>query len=280
MSAVEPRIYAYGIVRSCDVHDLAGARSVHGVSGRAVRTVACGRLAALVSDLPAPAETSLDDVWHDPDRIKSMVLDHHRVLQSVIESRTVLPVRFGAVFSDDDGVATALVQHRQALVDALERVDGAREWGVKIFCDRDVLGLRLKRDSDAVRVAHEQIEAASAGRAFFLRRQLEQCIGQEIRQAMIRCVTDSHQRLSAAARATATLSIQPPAIHRRADEMVWNGAYLVARERETRFFAVIDAVRDVCRRSGFDHELSGPWAPCSFADYRLGASDDEGSHRT
>ncbi len=54
----------------------------------------------------------------------------------VVLERTVLPLRFGAVFSDDDGVATALAMHCDALWEALDRVDGAREWGVKIFVIR------------------------------------------------------------------------------------------------------------------------------------------------
>ena len=280
MAAAAPRIYAYGIVRSRDADDLASAPPVHGVSGSAVRVLACGRLAALISGLPAPADTALGDVWHDPDRIKTMILDHHRVLQSVIEGRTVLPLRFGAVFSDDDGVAAALAQHGQVLREALERIEGAREWGVKIFCNHDVLRPCLRQDLDAVRVAHAQIETASTGRAFFLRRQLEDRVEQETRQAIIRCIADSRQRLSAVARTTATLNIQPPAIHRRAGEMVWNGACLVARDRENVFLAAIDALRSGSRRSGFDYELNGPWAPCSFADCRLGAPDNEGSHRT
>src|SRR5262249_22251930 len=60
------------------------------------------------------------------DRIKGMILDHHRVLQSVADYRTVLPLRFGAVFSDEGRVATALVKHRsvwlhERVLDALMR---------------------------------------------------------------------------------------------------------------------------------------------------------------
>src|SRR5262245_44685778 len=252
-----PRIYAYGIFRVRDGNDLASTPAVNGVCGGAVRVLACGRLAALISDLPAPAGAPLDEVWRDPDRIKGMVLDHHRVLQSLAEDRTVLPLRFGAVFCDGGGVATALVQHRQTLCEALERIDGAREWGVKIFCDHDALHPLSRRVPDAVRAGETQLEATSPGRAFFLRRQLEHRVGQDMQEAILRRIVDSHQLLSAAARMTATLHVQPPAVHLRTDEMVWNGAYLVARDRERRFFAVIDGLRDVCAQSGFDYEFNG-----------------------
>ena len=280
MSAAQPRVYAYGVVRARDGEDLDGAPPIHGVGGSTVRTLACGGLAALISELPGHGSTAIDDVRRDPDRIKGMVLDHHRVLQSIIESHTVLPLRFGAVFFDDDGVTAALVKHGQVLSQALERIEGMREWGVKIVCDHDVLRPRLRQDAYAVRVAHQRIAAASVGRAFFLHRQLEHALEEEIRETIARCIADSRQLLSAAARTTAALNIQPPSVHHRAGEMVWNGAYLVARDGEGHFFAVIDALRDAHRRSGFDYERTGPWAPCSFAECRLGVHCDESSHRT
>src|SRR5262249_56062725 len=91
MSAAEPRIYAYGIVHLRDGDNLPSAPSIHGVCGSTIRALPCGPLAALISDLPAQAGTPLEDVWHDPDRIKGMILDHHRVLQRLADYRTVLP---------------------------------------------------------------------------------------------------------------------------------------------------------------------------------------------
>lgn len=272
MSAPEPRIYAYGIVRLHDGDDLAAPVPVRGLHGGAVRALACGRLAALVSDLPPQASAPFDDVWRDPDRIKSLVLEHHRVLHGVVLERAVLPLRFGAVFSGDDGVATTLAMHCDALWEALDRVDGAREWGVKIFCDQDVLHSHLSQDTDGVGAGPAQINAPSAGRAFFMRRQMEHRAAQDVRDSIIRRIVESGRLLSAAARTAAALRIQPPAIHGRADEMVCNSAFLVAQEQENRFLAVIDGLRDVSPRSGFDYELNGPWAPCSFAHFSLGSA--------
>jgi hypothetical protein len=265
VSAVEARIYAYGVVRASG-WELGTAAPIHGVSGSAVRALAHDGLVALVSDLPLGKDTAIDEIWQDAERIESMALDHHRVLQCVAEDHTVLPLRFGAVFSDDCAVAAALAEYRQALWQGLEHVAGAREWGIKIFCDHNVLRPHLSRDSDAIRVAHERIAAISEGRAFFLRRHLERLVEKEIRQAVMRCVVESAELLSAATRSTATLNIHPRSIHGRTDDMVWNAACLVARDREDRFFATIDTLREVYRRTGFHYEHSGPWAPCSFTE--------------
>lgn len=268
ISSGEARVYAYGIVRhrGCD---LQLAPPIHGVSGSAVRALAHGGLAALVSDLPE--NVALDDVWQDAERVTSLALDHHRVLQRLVEDHTVLPLRFGAMFSDDGAVLAALLEHRHLLAQALERLDGAREWGLKIFCDHDVLRLQLSQGSDAVRVARARIAAAPEGHAFFLRRQLERQLDTELRQAVMRCVGQSAELLCTATRATATLNVHPRSIHGHAAEMVWNGACLVARHDENRFFAAINALRDSYRQSGFEYEHSGPWAPCSFADLSCAA---------
>ena len=120
-----------------------------------------------------------------------------------------------------------------------------------------------------------QIAAASAGRAFFLRRQLEHLVAEEIRQAIARCIADSHRLLSAAARATATLDIQPPSIHRRAAK--WSAMPPIWSRATVRTVSLPSSTGcgTTCRRSGFDYERTGPWAPCSFADFSLGSADDE-----
>ena len=272
MSCAEPRIYAYGIIRLGNGDTTLAP--MDGVGGQPVRTISRGGLAALISDLTPQGCDTIDDVLSNPDLVKDMALDHHRVLQSMVERYTILPLRFGAVFASDDSVATALEEHRAALCEALERVDGACEWGIKLFGDRAILRRGPGEESPTIRAAREQIAAATEGRAFFLRRKLEQIAEQEIEHAIGHCIADSLQLLRSTARAAATLKPQPPAIHGRADEMVWNGAYLVPRGGEDGFFECVAALKQTYGRSGFDYECTGPWPPSSFAECRLGANDE------
>ncbi len=233
-----------------------------------------GALAALISDLGAEGDDTLTNAFRDPGLVKDMVIDHHRVLQAMVEHHTVLPLRFGAMFASDGGVEAALEAHREALVEALDRVDGANEWGIKIFIDRAVLGGRLGEASPTICAARERIAAASEGRAFFLRRKLEQIAADGIECAIGTCLADSLQSLLATARAAATLNTQPRAIHGRADEMVWNGAYLVARGSEEGFFACIAGLKRANGPSGLAYECTGPWPPSSFAQCHSGMGDE------
>ena len=271
MSHVEPRLYAYGIVRLRNGDP--SPAPMEGVGGRPVRTISRGGLAALISDLTPQGGTTISDALRDPSVVKDMVLDHHRVLQSMVEQCTVLPLRFGAVFASDDSVEAELDAHREALCEALERIDGACEWGIKIFGDRAILRSRPAEESPAIRAARQQIAATTEGRAFFLRRKLEEIAEEEVERAIGHCIANSRRLLTSTARAAATLKTQPQAIHGRTDEMVWNGAYLVSKDREDRFFECIAALKQAHGPSGFDYECTGPWPPSSFADCRIGASD-------
>ena len=288
MFDTEPRLYAYAIVRLRNGDP--SPAPMDGVGGRPVRTISRGGLAALISDLTPQGGTTISDALRDPSVVKDMVLDHHRVLQSMVEQCTVLPLRFGAVFASDDSVEAELDAHREALCEALERIDGACEWGVKIFGDRAILRSRPAEEtpalraalrnrssakwlSPAIRAARQQIAATTEGRAFFLRRKLEEIAEEEVERAIGHCIANSRRLLTSTARAAATLKTQPQAIHGRTDEMVWNGAYLVSKDREDRFFECIAALKQAHGPSGFDYECTGPWPPSSFAECRIGASD-------
>jgi hypothetical protein len=274
MSAIDPLVYAYAIVRQHDGGSLMSLSPVEGVDGGQLRTVSCGELAAVISDVPQTEDGAIEDIWRDSERVKHMVLDHHRVLRAMANCCTVLPLRFGAVFSNDDRVAVMLGAQRQRLCEALERLDGAREWGIQVFCDRAALRSRLGEEAPAIRAAREQIAATTAGRAFFLRHKLELALDAEIQNAIDRCVADCRTSLRSAARAATKLKTQAPAIHGQPHEMVWNGAFLVARECEERFFDLIANLKHTYGSSGLDCGCTGPWPPSSFAESSLGANDE------
>jgi hypothetical protein len=273
------RVYVYGIIRAEKGGKEQNVPPLKGLADNPVRTIAGDGLTALVSMLAMPADgTPFEEELKDPEQAKRLILDHHRVLQSLLHTRTVLPMRFGALFTDDEKVSEVLHEHRQGLLEALERVEGAREWGVKIFCDRSVLSGYLSEASPAVLAARNELAAAAPGRAFFLQRQIERLNEEEAERAIAQGAEESRLRLCEAARADASMKLQPAAVHGRADDMVWNNAFLVAKPDEEHFFALIEELRQVHGPRGFHYETNGPWPPFSFADYRLGERENGSSN--
>lgn len=265
------RVYVYGIIRANEDAKEPNVPPLKGLEDNPVHTIVGDGLAALVSMVATPADgVSFEEELQDPEQAKRLILDHHRVLQRLLDTQTVLPMRFGALFTDEEKVSEALHEHRQGLLDALERVEGAREWGVKIFCDRPVLNRHLSKASPAVLAAQNELAAAAQGRGFFLQRRIERLGEEEAERAIAQGTEEGRVRLCELTRADASMKLQPTAVHGRADDMVWNNAFLVAEPAEERFFALIDELRKANRPLGFHYEINGPWPPFSFSDYRLG----------
>ena len=265
------RVYVYGIARANEGGSEPDLPPLKGLEDNPVHTIVGDGLAALVSQVATPADgVSFEEELQDPEQAKRLILEHHRVLQRLLDTQTVLPMRFGALFTDGEKVSEMLHDHRQGLLDALERVEGAREWGVKIFCDCSVLRRHLGEKSSAMLAAQGELAGATQGRAFFLQRRVARLSDEEVERAIAQDVKESRLRLCEIARADASMKFQAAAVHGRADDMVWNGAYLVAKADEESFFDLIEDLRNVHEPLGFHYETNGPWPAFSFADYRLG----------
>jgi hypothetical protein len=264
-------VYAYGIVRGRNADGHPNLAALAGIDGAPLRLYPAADIAAVISILNIPGGASaLATALEDPERAKSMILDHYRVLQFAIEDCTVLPLRFGAVFTGETALAAALEKHRDGFLKALARMNGAREWGVKIFCDRKRFEESLRAETPALRAAETGLAAVGQGRAFFAQRQLARRLDEETRRAIAVCVDEVRKRLAGVVRAETALKIQPSSVHGRTDDMVWNGAMLVAKSGENAFFEAFDALRREKAGRGFSFEAGGPWPAFSFADARLG----------
>lgn len=143
-------VYVYGIVPS-DVEPEDHARGV-GEPPAEISVVRSGRVAALVSEIP------LDRPLGTPDDLTA----HAELLDGTVTVAPVLPLRFGAVLTDRDAVASELLEgHEEELVSALEQLDGLAQFVVKgRYVERTILQEILDENTDAAQL-REQIRGQS-----------------------------------------------------------------------------------------------------------------------
>ena len=143
--------YVYGVARS-DVAPSVGA----GVAGGDVRLVRHRGIAALVSDVPSDGVRAR----------RRDLLAHSDVLQSAFGAGTVLPLRFGTVFADDDAVASELLGDRHdALERLLDELDGTAELSVRAsYVEEAVLAEIVREDARVARLraASRNVELGEA----------------------------------------------------------------------------------------------------------------------
>jgi Gas vesicle synthesis protein GvpL/GvpF len=135
-------LHVYGVVSAATrlPADLRGRRDAP------VRLVVHGDLAAVVSEIDADARLRRNDL-----------LAHARVLDSIVESSTVLPMRFGVIVETDEEVALNILEAGKASLTALlDSLDGVVQLTVKAYHDQDQALRHLLREHPELRELRDQ----------------------------------------------------------------------------------------------------------------------------
>ncbi|NMH95640.1 GvpL/GvpF family gas vesicle protein [Pseudonocardia bannensis] len=244
-------VYVYAITGMTGIGELP---AVEGVAGAPVRAITAGELAAVVSSVDTAefGEEALRRNLEDLSWLERTARAHHAVVDAVARPGPAAPLRLATVYLSDDNVRSMLDEQQVRFTTALDRVRGRAEWGVKAF----------GRPQPVDPVGEEPTgPAAGPGTTYLMRRRTE-------RDRAARSLAQAHEQAERLHTSLARLAVtsrayppQDPRLSGERDEMVLNAAYLV---EETRGPAVRELV-DTWDAPGLRLELTGPWAPYSFA---------------
>jgi hypothetical protein len=259
--AAEPAVgtYVYAITHRPAPERLRGLR---GVTGEPVRSIEQGGLSAIVGSVDPrrfgtePPRSGVEDVR----ALEGMLRAHHQVVQVLAGCATVLPLRLGTVYRGDERVRALLDDRRAEFEATLSRIAGRTEWGVKLFVDPALFG------ADQAGEAPEIAPSAGSGTRYLLRRRAEEQSRQRYRDRAAALADQVHTALDAVAVASRRHAPQDARLSGHRGWMSLNGAYLVDRGRDGELVAVMRRFHDPER--GMRLELTGPWAPYSFAEER------------
>ena len=213
-------------------------------------------------------EAVLPERLSDAGWLEQKIRAHEQVLEAVLAAAPVVPCRFCTVYRTEDELRRFLSEQRDALAAALASVDGRVELGVKAFVDRDRFARGGALRNESIRELSERLSGAQGGRAYLEGRRLEQLVKEELGSFKAGVRTNLHERLRAAADDGLPLELQRPELAGRAEEMLFNGAYLVADRAG--FERELEALAREYRESGVELELTGPWPPYNFVPEELG----------
>lgn len=216
-------VHLYGIVEphvSC---------SGEGLHGAPLLRVACGNVAAIVSEHPEPLDA-------DPDEDALWV--HEGVLEGLLEAGPVLPVRFGVRFDELQAVRATVQPRSSELATSLGYVRGRVEVGVRL----------LARDDVRVSDVEETIGVAGPGARYLSERLVER--------------REASRRLEAV-----RMRLAPLAIAERSRLLPRPGslaavAFLVERSRLEHFRGEAQALEHELRDVAL--VCTGPWPPYNF----------------
>ncbi|MGW3564536.1 GvpL/GvpF family gas vesicle protein [Streptomyces sp. NPDC000941] len=252
--------YAFAVCRRCDPGALVGLPGLDDATP--VRTLAAGPLTAVVQDLSAVefAENALRQRLTDRDELERCARAHHEVIMAASAVTPTVPLPFATLYLGDARVRAALREKEESFLAALGRFTGRVEWGVKVYtAPAPPASSPAPPPGDAAPGV-----AAGNGRAYLdrvrSRHQVREQHQNDALQAAER-VDAVVRGLAVAARRLRPHGVEVTGAHRT---HVLNAAYLIDSARESELRAALEALRR--EETAVQIELSGPWAPYSFAD--------------
>jgi hypothetical protein len=263
--------YVYCVV---PVDRLSSLEKLEGVGGSPVVQIVQGDVAALASQVPLTdfGEERLRENLNDVGWLEETARTHEHVLEATLAKATVIPMRLCTVHTAEESVRAMLTRERAVFADALSRLDGRTEWGVKVFVEREVLERAAVERSEDLRALQAEVEAKSEGAAYMQRKQLETLAAEEADVIAAACVDDVHTRLTERATEALLNPLQRREVSGHPAEMLLNGVYLVEDLSVETFHATVEQLSQDYLPLGFAVELTGPWPPYNFVKNSIEAA--------
>ncbi|MEE4418480.1 GvpL/GvpF family gas vesicle protein [Streptomyces bugieae] len=246
--------YVYAVGR--DGGDLdAVAAALTGFGGSPLRTVVGDGLTAVVSSVPADdfGTDGLTERMADLAELEALARVHHEVVEAAHARTTVLPMRLATVYLDDARVRAVLSERAPEFSELLSWLDGHAELGVKVYADP------VRARAEAAPAA----PTAGSGRAYLRQRRDQRRLRDDAYRAAGAVAGAVRDTVAPLTRGVVAHRPQQGELASGPGENVANEAYLVPRTRVREFHQALAGLTG--SDAGVRVEITGPWAPYSFA---------------
>lgn len=230
-----------------------------GIGGRGdeVHTVCYRDLAAVVSDSPI--------IKHSICRENTLA--HQIVMEKVMKDCTVLPVRFGTIAEDKDGVAPGerirekvLKERSGEFKDLLKEMDGKVELGVKaLWTNMETIFGEIVEENKQIKKLKQKILKAKLPTQT---RADTVAIGEMVKSAL-EAKKDKEEKEVLNVLKKISVDFRSNKVF--GDKMITNAAFLIDKSREKQFDEEIDKLE--ARYDGrIKFKYVGPVPPCNFVE--------------
>jgi hypothetical protein len=254
-------IYLYGFVPAGTESP---PRALSGMHGAAVSLLDLGGVDAVVSHVPADelSPAIIESGMQDLNWVGARGLEHERVVAWFVDNAEILPVSLFTLFSSEASLRSEAGERADAARTRLERLQGCREWDLKVSYDQQRLAANAAAVSDTIRAIDAEIAAAAAGRRFLLERKRADMLKHELNGAARNAAASLLETLSAHARDV--VALPPP--RNEGLPVVLTAALLVHRDAEEAMRTTAAEQAESLENIGIHAQLTGPWAPYRFAE--------------
>lgn len=194
---------------------------------------------------------------------------HHKIISVLNKEYTIIPMALCTIFNDEDSVHRNLMNLEEDITQLFQNLEDTEEWNVKAYCNPS----DLETDGNISKAVHEletEIQSASQGKQFFLKKKLEKLKAEEIEKEIKQIVEKISITLKGDSRDYVINNNWPKQLTGRAEDMILNSAYLISKQNKESFLEKIEQLKKIYSEKGLQIEESGPWPPYHFASLNKG----------
>ena len=250
-------LYVYAVARDPvrpDAEAVDGSRNYGAVTRSGV--------AAIYTPVPREeySQEAIDRRVQDLEWLGAIGYRHQNAVSSLMKETAIVPLRAFTLFSSTDALEKFLDESAPQLERILERLDGKQEWTLRIEFDPERWNDALVRRVASLRDIQQQSESAGSGKAFLLRKKLE----------------EERKRASKVAEEELVAEIEKEVLGKLQCESVAetrqqrDGGFpqinvLINRDEDAVLQELHSSLADRYAGDGVTLSVSGPWPPYTFA---------------
>jgi hypothetical protein len=188
---------------------------------------------------------------------------HAALVEKIMGSSPVLPVKFGTIFDSTESLTRLLTQHRERIAAFLQKLRGKSEWSVKAYLDEERARSGVRAENPVIQARIATLSSAPGAR-YLQQKQVEVLLDAALRVWVADQVRNMGAVLSGHAVETAELRLLSSKASGRPERMAYNGSFLLDDSVLPDFRAALSALHEAGTKDGLTLELKGPWPPYNF----------------
>ena len=250
-------LYVYAVTRD------AAMPAVDGVDGtQRFGTVTIGGISAVFTrvDGEAFSQEAIDARAGDLEWLGAIGYRHQDVVSDLMKRTAIVPLRAFTLFSSEEALRAFLHEQAEMLAKVLERLDGKQEWTLRVEFEPTRWSESLTARVASLRDLQNDIAGAAPGKAFLLRKKLD----------------DEKKRASHLAEQEVVAEIERLVLDQLGCETLAetrerrDGAFpqinvLLNRDEEAKLQELHETLVARYEHEGVTLGLTGPWPPYTFA---------------
>lgn len=206
------------------------------------------------------SQEAIDSRAGDLEWLGAIGYRHQDVVADLMRRTAIVPLRAFTLFSSEEALRSYLHEHAERLNKALDRLDGKQEWTLQVEFEPSRWSESLASRVGSLRTLQSEIDSAAPGKAFLLRKKLEDEKKRSSKEAEQQVVAEIEQLVLEKLRSETLAETRE-----RRDGAFPQINVLINRDEEAALQELQMLLAERYAAEGVTLGLTGPWPPYTFA---------------